>query len=156
MVTESLMKTLEADEESVLSGNEINEPDFFSNVPISAAGSIDIVGTLDDATPEGQLPLYGDFTQTPPIDSDSEAETNPNGDGENTFHPFPDEKFFLLYCYSHGIMRPKVRLMIAYKFLFYLFNYIYSHLSDNVRPSLMKTILYIYIYCTFIKCFVSA
>ena len=25
------------------------------------------------------------------------------------FFPFPDEKFFLLYCYAHGIMRPKVR-----------------------------------------------
>ena len=78
MVTESLTETLEADEESVLSGNEINEPDFFSSVPISAAGSIDIVGTLDDATPEGQFPLHGDFTKTPPIDSDSEPKTNPN------------------------------------------------------------------------------
>lgn len=26
----------------------------------------------------------------------------------NNFFPFPDEKFFLLYCYAHGIMRPKV------------------------------------------------
>ena len=27
---------------------------------------------------------------------------------EQEFFPFPDEKFFLLYCYAHGIMRPKV------------------------------------------------
>ena len=27
---------------------------------------------------------------------------------ELEFFPFPDEKFFLLYCYAHGIMRPKV------------------------------------------------
>ena len=26
----------------------------------------------------------------------------------NNFFPFPDEKFFLLYCYALGIMRPKV------------------------------------------------
>jgi hypothetical protein len=26
----------------------------------------------------------------------------------NNFFLFPDEKFFLLYCYAHGIMRPKV------------------------------------------------
>lgn len=24
------------------------------------------------------------------------------------FFPFPDERFFLLYCYAHGISRPKV------------------------------------------------
>ena len=24
------------------------------------------------------------------------------------FFPFPNEKFFLLYCYAHSIMRPKV------------------------------------------------
>lgn len=28
---------------------------------------------------------------------------------KSAFYPFPDEKFFLLYCYAHGIMRPKVR-----------------------------------------------
>ena len=27
---------------------------------------------------------------------------------ELEFFPFPDGKFFLLYCYAHGIMRPKV------------------------------------------------
>lgn len=29
---------------------------------------------------------------------------------ELEFFPFPDEKFFLLYCYAHGIMRPKVSI----------------------------------------------
>jgi hypothetical protein len=30
-----------------------------------------------------------------------------NADGD--FSPFPSEKFFLLYCYAHSVMRPKVR-----------------------------------------------
>ena len=34
------------------------------------------------------------------------AEQSPSEDLE--FFPFPDEKFFLLYCYAHGISRPKV------------------------------------------------
>ena len=25
------------------------------------------------------------------------------------FFPFPNEKFFLLYCYAHSVMRPKVK-----------------------------------------------
>ena len=31
------------------------------------------------------------------------------GTEKSAFYPFPDENFFLLYCYAHGIMRPKVR-----------------------------------------------
>jgi hypothetical protein len=26
------------------------------------------------------------------------------------FFPFPDDNFFLLYCYAHDIMRPKVSI----------------------------------------------
>ena len=36
-----------------------------------------------------------------------------NADFDNTdedFYPFPSEKFFLLYCYAHSIMRPKVNI----------------------------------------------
>ena len=33
-------------------------------------------------------------------------------DGEDDdFYPFPNEKFFLLYCYAHSIMRPKVNIL---------------------------------------------
>jgi hypothetical protein len=42
-----------------------------------------------------------------PIQHEMDAEDNVN-EKSNLFYPFPDEKFFLLYCYSHGIMRPKV------------------------------------------------
>ena len=137
MVTESLTEsapTLEPDEESVLSGNKITELDFLSSVPISAAVSIDIIGTHEESTQVEQFPVYRDSTQTPSVSYDGEPETNPSRGGKNTFYPFPDEKF-LLYCYSHGIMRPKVRKMTASRFLFYLFN-IKSPLPDNVRPSL--------------------
>ena len=44
-------------------------------------------------------------------DSDQEgqtAQTEERAQTRNNFYPFPDEKFFLLYCYAHGIMRPKV------------------------------------------------
>ncbi|CAB4016525.1 Hypothetical predicted protein [Paramuricea clavata] len=43
-----------------------------------------------------------------PIQHEMDAEDNVN-EKSNLFYPFPDEKFFLLYCYSHGIMRPKSR-----------------------------------------------
>lgn len=43
-----------------------------------------------------------------PINPGSNADEDETVVPEKLFYPFPDEKFFLLYCYSHGIMRPKV------------------------------------------------
>ena len=45
-------------------------------------------------------------------DSDQEGQTAQTEERAQThnFYPFPDKKFFLLYCYAHGIMRPKVWL----------------------------------------------
>ena len=52
----------------------------------------------------------------PPNNNENDRESVIHGDGrcdpgneKCAFFPFPDEKFFLLYCYAHGIMRPKVR-----------------------------------------------
>ena len=42
------------------------------------------------------------------ISDDDASEQLPSE--ELGFFPFPDEKFFLLYCYAHGIMRPKVSI----------------------------------------------
>ena len=51
--------------------------------------------------------------------TESDGETLPSGRDDrcesdlgtekSAFYPFPDEKFFLLYCCAHGIMRSKVR-----------------------------------------------
>ncbi|XP_028417046.1 uncharacterized protein LOC114541311 isoform X2 [Dendronephthya gigantea] len=38
-----------------------------------------------------------------------EAVGGVDDDNGQDFYPFPDEKFFLLYCYAHSIMRPKSR-----------------------------------------------
>ena len=50
--------------------------------------------------------------EIPPLNNED------NGtDGEDEdFYPFPNEKFFLLYCYAHSIMRPKVNILF-HKFL---------------------------------------
>ena len=39
-------------------------------------------------------------------DEEDESEGD-NEDAEN-FFPFPSELFFLLYCYVHNVMKPKV------------------------------------------------
>ena len=39
----------------------------------------------------------------------AEAEQIIDENADKDFFPFPSEKFFLLYCYAHSIMRPKVR-----------------------------------------------
>ena len=39
----------------------------------------------------------------------AEAEQLIDENADKDFFPFPSEKFFLLYCYAHSIMRPKVR-----------------------------------------------
>ena len=39
----------------------------------------------------------------------TEAEQIIDENADKDFFPFPSEKFFLLYCYTHSIMRPKVR-----------------------------------------------
>ena len=64
-------------------------PDFFEKVNLDANHEL-----VSDEEMEG------DEGQTLP------AEEMVHGDANN-FFPFPDEKFFLLYCYAHGIMRPK-------------------------------------------------
>ena len=48
----------------------------------------------------------------PPINSENDGREHCTEKG--AFFPFPDEKFFLLYCYAHGIMRPKVRNRLKY------------------------------------------
>ena len=35
-------------------------------------------------------------------------------EADDAFFPFPSETFFLLYCYAHSIMRPKVRGYIGW------------------------------------------
>jgi hypothetical protein len=96
--------TLETDEEPDFYNDDDIEPDFY---PISAA-TVNPVG-INEQEPEEHFSDEEEIVQTPPVDPDSEPETNPSTDAKNTFYPFPDEKFFLLYCYSHGIIRPKVR-----------------------------------------------
>ena len=101
IVTQSTA-TLETDEEADLS--DYSETDLHTSSPISATKYF-----LQQETTLDEHSSYEDNDQMPPVDPDSAPQTNLNGDARNTFYPFPDEKFFLLYCYSHGIMRPKVR-----------------------------------------------
>ena len=106
IVTES-GATLETDEElAYFSDDSEGEGEDFSyaSVPISSTKY-----SLQQETITGYQYSYEDTSQTPPVDSDSELKTTIGGDARSTFYPFPDEKFFLLYCYAHGIMRPKVR-----------------------------------------------
>ena len=96
--------TLETDKEPDLYNDNDIEPDFH---PILAA-TINPVAMNEQESKE-HFSDEEEIVQTPPGDPDSQPETNPSTDAKNTFYPFPDEKFFLLYCYSHGIMRLKVR-----------------------------------------------
>jgi hypothetical protein len=50
---------------------------------------------------------FGEETDSQILDGDLEDDVATD-DLSKEFFPFPDEKFFLLYCYAHGIMRPKV------------------------------------------------
>ena len=63
--------------------------------------------------PEDEMEV-DEFQQNeiPPLNNED------NGtDGEDDdFYPFPNEKFFLLYCYAHSIMQPKVNILF-HKFL---------------------------------------
>lgn len=79
---------------------------------------------LDDCTPEPLEPIPPVRPFRPQVLQPSVLEDIPDDTSETLddilddnarepfsepeFFPFPDEKFFLLYCYAHGIMRPKV------------------------------------------------
>ena len=124
--------TLETDEEPAyfLDDSEAEDEDVFhTSLPISSTKYF-----LQQETITDNRYSYEDTSQTPPVDSDSEPETTLGGDTRSTFYPFPDEKFFLLYCYSHGIMRPKVR------------NWLYT----NFYPFFM--LIFLLTWCDYIGC----
>ncbi|CAB3986161.1 Hypothetical predicted protein [Paramuricea clavata] len=55
----------------------------------------------------------------PPNNNENDGEAVIHGNsrcdpGNKIIFPFPDEKFFLLYCYAHGIMRPKSRVDLEF------------------------------------------
>ena len=63
-----------------------------------------ITSSSDDEIPDhedGQL-MEEDFN----CEQEQFAAAEPDNDD---FFPFPNEKFFLLYCYAHSVMRPKVK-----------------------------------------------
>ena len=98
IVTES-GATLETDEELAYFSDDIEakgEDVFYASVPISSTKY-----SLQQETITGNRYSYEDTSQTPPVDSDSELKTTIGGDARSTFYPFPDEKFFLLYCYAY-------------------------------------------------------
>ena len=60
--------------------------------------------------------VYPEYQPVPPVPQliDSENDGREHCTEKGAFFPFPDEKFFLSYCYAHGIMRPKVRNRFKY------------------------------------------
>ncbi|CAB3984659.1 Hypothetical predicted protein [Paramuricea clavata] len=69
-----------------------------------------------------QQAVYPEAHPVPPPnnnENDEEAVIHGNsrcdpGNKISAFFPFPDEKFFLLYCYAHRIMRPKSRVDLEF------------------------------------------
>ena len=82
---------------------EIHREDFEAG---SQENNDDIGGYYTDSSDEEPTiddmeDLFLDGGQGQVDDMDANA--------DESFFPFPSEKFFLLYCYAHGVMRPKVK-----------------------------------------------
>ena len=79
-------------------------PDFFEKFNLDANHEL----VSDEEMEVGEF--SDDASQT--LEAEDEGQTLPAEEmvhgNANNFFPFPDEKFFLLYCHAHGIMRPKV------------------------------------------------
>ena len=67
---------------------------------------------IDDEIPDEETVMEATFTFEQD-ERDQVAVTEPESDD---FFPFPNEKFFLLYCYAHSVMRPKVKRRKQYLF----------------------------------------
>ena len=114
-----LMDESEKPDAGHISGSNVEYPDERQDLNANESDAYDSDGSDYD-------PDFLDQASDLDNDLDGLADEYESEDGENAgegdFFPFPDEMFFLLYCYVHNIMRHKVK----YGINTFLFHFIYN------------------------------
>ena len=129
-----------------------NSQDDFLFVQEPVCDDVSLENNSDSESNDDTFSVLGSF-------SDSEEESNANGDSENVprpsehglYFPFPSEIFLLLYSYVHNVSRPKVFFTFIYTTkTFSLTSFIFSYIRPKLASFSLTEIHGLRIACPFI------